>query len=809
MSRKRIRQTKVFDESEDEESGSERGTGSGSVGGSVGGLDEEVVMGELGGGEAEVGIDAESAEQSEPEAEQGEAESGEAEQGEGEADVGEAESGGEVEQGEGGESDSYAGLGVMARVGAAESDEEEEEEVGVGGGVSEHVHVTEDDLDNMPPDQLLMLFDRLYEQLVSVAPRIPSRFGKFALEQLIGEETMESVNLVSLRQTYMQSAAAFNDLVGRMNQYGMTKGLVEGIDARDLNLRIQHYRLFLGQLYSAACACVGCAVRRSSTDAKLSFEDEDAVKYPFLNTGEAQRREFKPTARLIYFFLSQAFTHNLRRANGMVYEQKYFGSTPTHAWVPKYSMSDFIHDMARKETHTDVWDMLHGEASKVISVENYLSKCRDSEFPTIKRERRYMSFMNGLYDIYEDRFYRYGDPHLTTEIVSCNFHEKELKVVWFDDPRYVQNPNLIQTPNLDRILRQQGFEIGSDVYRWILAWALGRPQYDMGIVERHHRNGVFLLGHAGSGKSTLAKIVEAMYADEDTGHLNSECEPKYALAQLVGKYVWFCLEVKKNFQLDMGMLLQMLEGRARMAIQKKNVTAWTEEWNIPGLLAGNEIPTKWIEGGAGNSLVRRMFIIEFPNKPPKLDPMLNARLMHELPAIMVKSNRMYRMIAEAIGPDGDIDEAMPAYFKETLARFQAKTQPFVYMLVHHPELVRDPLAKMSLVDLKHIYTQWSKANGHRQTILDDDEITRQIKSQGFEILVVKKAQPIEYNGKRMAGTFIVGLCLRSESSEANVGVAGSGSGAGVGAGAGIGAGVAGSGGMVSGSRSVTASDIFV
>ena len=751
----------------------------------------------------EVEVEAEEAEEAEAEAE----EAGEAEEAE------EAEAAEEVGE-EGGD-----------------DDDDDDDDHGVGGpgeAVAENVHVTEEDLDSMPPEQLLMLFDKLYEQLVTMAPRSPSQFGKYALLHLSGDEPIEGLSLVSLRQTYMQTAAAFNDLVGRMNQYGMTKGLVEGIDARDLNLRIQHYRLFLGQLYSAACACVGCAVRRSSTDVKLSFEDDDASKYPFLNTGEAQRREFKPTARLIYFFLSQAFTHNLRRCNGMVYEQKYVGSIATHAWVPKYSISDFIHDMARKETHTDIWDMLHGEASKAFSVENYLTKCRDSEFPTITRERRYMSFLNGLYDIYEDRFYRYGDPFLTADIVSCNFHEREMNPDWFLDERYKVDPNLIPTPNLDRILEQQDFELGSEVYKWILGWVLGRPQYKMGVIERHHRNGVFLLGHAGSGKSTLAKIIESMYADEDTGHLNSECEEKYALAQLVGKYVWFCLEVKKNFNLDIGMLLQMLEGLARLAIQKKNVTAWTEEWTIPGLMAGNEIPTKWIEGGAGNSLVRRMMIIEFHKKPPKLDPMLNTRLLQELPAIMVKSNRMYRLIANTIGPDGDIDEFMPGYFKETLARFQSRTQPFVYMLNNHPDLAKHIHYKITVIELKQLYVQWCKTNGHRQTALDDDEILRQIKSQGFEIVVVKRSQPIDHHGRKMSGTFVMGLCMKSDLPDSGSGSGGAGQavpglgsvlGLGAGAGAGSGSGGGGAAGPVtaggvvgavrSSGRSVSASDIFV
>lgn len=651
---------------------------------------------------------------------------------------------------------------------AEEEEEEQGEEEEEEGEAEEHgepeVSLTASDFVNMPPSDLLLSFETVYNTLINDAPRSTTSFGRYALRYFnTNGDRIDDMNLDALRKGYVDRAKSINQLVYYMNKYEMLSGVSEGVDSKELSKKLAHYRIFIGQMYSAACSLVGCVVRRASSDARLEFE-KDTTKYPFLNYGEHELSRMKAGSQLILFFLNKAFMNGLRKENGIVFEQKFIGTTPTHAWSPLFPMRTFIHTMAPKEIHYDVWEMLHGDGgSKVAQIETYLTDCTDFEFPSIKRERKYISFQNGVYFVYEDRFLLYGDPGLGGDVVSCNLHNKEMRVDWFQSP-YLEDPLRIATPNLDRILQEQGFVIGDRPYQWILAWVLGRPLYDMGIVEKHHRNGVFLLGHAGSGKSTLAKIVEAYYMPDDTGHLNSECEPKYALAALIGKYVWFCLEVKKNFQLDMGMLLQMLEGMTRISIQKKNVTAWAEEWNIPGLMAGNELPQKWVDGGAGNSLVRRMFVVEFPNKPPRLDPNLFSRLIRELPAIMVKSNRLYRKIAAEVGIDGDIDEHMPAYFKDTLMRFQTRTQPLIHMVQTNNELTTEfPEGKISLQDLKAAFVQWARVNGGGRAVCpDDDEMVRQMKSIGFAVKVVKKNQPIEYRGKKISGTFIMGLANRAQ-----------------------------------------------
>jgi energy-coupling factor transporter ATP-binding protein EcfA2 len=622
-----------------------------------------------------------------------------------------------------------------------------EEQGGAAAGEDAGEEASTSPLLHSPEERVKELAERLdmiYAMYVTDAPRHAYRYGRFVLD-LFAEQAGENgesvppaeLNPALLRRSYASKAAGLNRLVQELRVLGAfadgPAGICArvGLDSAQLRSRVWHLRLFLGQLFSMAVAMLGCAVRRSEPSAPLQLDD-DSAKYPFLNQGEGSVARMPPNAMLIYFFLGQAYLHGLRREGSMVYEQRFVGSQPSHAWTPLYSIHDFIHTMATKETHTDVWHMLHGDGSRVVTVERYLESCTDAEFPTIRRQRRYQSFRNGVYDVHRDRFLPYRTGGLDEDVVACNLHDLEVQPEWFR-PEALADPCLIPTPQLDRIFAEQGFHIGGDVYQWILAWVLGRPQYDMGTVEKHHRNGVFLLGHAGSGKSTLAKVLQRFYADKDTGQLNSECEPKFALAALSGKYVWFCTEVKKNFQLDMGMLLQMLEGRTRISVQEKFKTARDEEWNIPGLMAGNEIPSKWIDGGAGNSLVRRMMIVEFPNKPHTLDPNLEGNILRELAAIMVKANRLYRMLADRIGDRGDIDAALPNYFRDTLARFQAKTQPFVYMLNNHPDLHREPEAHITLLDLKGMYTQWCRLNNSRGGSIDDDELIRQLRSQGLRV----------------------------------------------------------------------------
>ena len=563
------------------------------------------------------------------------------------------------------------------------------------------------------------------------------------------------------------------------------------LSPKELRGKIWHLRLFLGQLFSAAAAVLGCGVRRANPSSAFEMGTDDCAKYPFLNSGESQAKTIRRDAKLIYFFLGQAYSQGFRREGGTVYRQRFVsGGHASHAWMPAFTMSEFLHRMCRKEIHAEIWDLLHGDGSRASTIEQYLARCADPEFPEIRRQRRYHSFLNGVYDVEADSFVGYGSAALTEDVVSCNLHELEMDRDWFADARFSDDPCGIPTPYLDRILQEQDIPPGGEVYQWVLAWVLGRTLYDMGTVEKHHRNGVLLLGHAGSGKSTLAKIVQAYYAAEDTGQLNSECEPKFALAALAGKKVWFCTEVKKNFQLDVGMLLQMLEG-ARMAIQEKHKTARDEDWRIPGIMAGNELPTKWIEGGAGNSLVRRMMIVSFPNKPKRLDPNLESNIMSELAAIMVKSNRLYRKVAAQIARTngGDIDTSLPQYFKNTLATFQARTQPFLYMLNTHTDLVRRVNGRVPVMELKNMYMAWARTNGYKNTAPDDEELARQLKSAGLIVRAHLGSDAVEFRGRRIGGLIVHGLAFRDGADGEGMGGGGGGGG--------------GSGGSISGAGSVS------
>ena len=652
--------------------------------------------------------------------------------------------------------------------GGEEDDDDEEEEDDDAAEEAAHADegedasdgLTEGDLDQMSGPELDITFTNVYDSLFQSMPSNPVRMTAYAFRTFTPNEPYESINFVSVRRGYQFIASGLNDLVHRMRSKGLFSK--EDPQGAERARKLHHYRIMLGQLFSAAEAALACSVRMTPPgNAVFDLgEGEGSMKYPYLNTGEISRTQMNPVTQLIYFFLHKAQLNNLRRSGNMVYEQRYLGHRPTHAWVPLYPITEFIYTHAPKEIHADVWEALHGRRM-VQTIADYLEKCTDLEFPVVSRHRRYMSFVNGVYDIYEDLFMPYGDHRLTDDVVACNMHNREIPPEWFTNPTFVEDPSRIPTPNLDMILREQGFEPGGDEYRWILAWALGRPQYDMGTIENNHRNGVLILGHAGTGKTTLAKVLQSFYDDNDTDVINSNCEPKYALANLVDKFVWFCTEVKKNFQLDTGMLLLMLEGNTRIAIQKKHATAWSIRWKIPGLMCGNELPDLWVD--AANSLKRRMLIIEFNNKPERSDTNLEEKLSREMAAIMVKANRMYRQIVRSIGRDGDIDDHLPEYFHRTLSKFERKTQPLVYMITSGSDLRKDRNGIMSFAQLTNTFNQWCRQMGRKAIGLDEDEATRQLKSLGMQVVRASVEHPVDVRGTRETnGLFVKGLVHKND-----------------------------------------------
>ena len=181
----------------------------------------------------------------------------------------------------------------------------------------------------------------------------------------------------------------------------------------------------------------------------------------------------------------------------------------------------------------------------------------------------------------------------------------------------------------------------------------------------------FLKGRGGSGKSTVATVVKNFYEASDVGILSNKSERKFGLQALLDKFVWLCLELKKNITLDQAEFQSMVSGEDMM-IAQKNQVAKQITWNAPGILCGNEAPS-WVD--AQGSIARRMAIITFSYSLQERDvvpDLLKKILQNELPALIVKCNQAYRITCDTYRQD-DIWKVLPPYFKKERLQFQKDT----------------------------------------------------------------------------------------------------------------------------------------
>ena len=95
-----------------------------------------------------------------------------------------------------------------------------------------------------------------------------------------------------------------------------------------------------------------------------------------------------------------------------------------------------------------------------------------------------------------------------------------------------------------------------------------------------------------------------------------------------------------------------------VSIAVKNKTALSIEWNVPGVLGGNEVPN-WRDNSG--SILRRILPWNFTKQVKEADPQLDEKLHKELPIILLKCVRGYLDYSNKYR-DRDIWRVVPPYF---------------------------------------------------------------------------------------------------------------------------------------------------
>ena len=170
----------------------------------------------------------------------------------------------------------------------------------------------------------------------------------------------------------------------------------------------------------------------------------------------------------------------------------------------------------------------------------------------------------------------------------------------------------------------------------------------------------FFKGIARSGKSTLiTKVFKKFYENEDVGTLSNNIEKKFGLSAIKDAFMFIAPEVKGDLALEQAEFQSMVSGED-VSVAVKNKTAVSIEWNVPGVLGGNEV-TNWKDNSG--SVLRRILPWNFSKQVRDADPQLDEKLNRELPIILLKCVKAYLDYSNKYR-DKDIWNVVPEYFKK-------------------------------------------------------------------------------------------------------------------------------------------------
>jgi hypothetical protein len=437
----------------------------------------------------------------------------------------------------------------------------------------------------------------------------------------------------------------------------------------------------------------------------------------------------------------------------------------THAWQFACTIPEFVHSIASLETTFEIWLKMTTNDFRRKIIE-HLREYPERKFMDLKPDRHWHSFRNGIYDTRRAAFFPYGSKEVPPDVISCKYHELEFDtgILEYDDWTD------IATPSLQRILDYQLSVANKDeVMRWVYVF-MGRLLFEVNELDKWQVI-LFCLGRAGTGKSKMLDCVTNFFCDEDVAVLANNSQKDFGLQTFVDKYMWTCYEVKHDFSLDQANFQSMVTGE-KVVIQRKHKTALSVLWKIPGILAGNEVPT-WQDNSG--SIGRRIILIKFDRKvlSEKVDPHLDKKIKQEMGALLHKCCKAYLQASQMYGesdiwkkykrPDGSLMSVLPSYFHEKREELVETVHPLANFIANSKLHVVDPgtnvgmpfhrfqeLANDYFLNKNYPKFSWGVQSKYKAVLEDYSIVYKKIDANYIK---ARGNVPMEYNGMEYrAGT---------------------------------------------------------
>lgn len=441
---------------------------------------------------------------------------------------------------------------------------------------------------------------------------------------------------------------------------------------------------------------------------------------------------------LILWCLHYMQEYNYKKYNGCVYRQIYSNDYPTGAWEKVDSIQNILYQSINKEiNYNQFLNVTSSSRDLIKATSEFLTKFDDKQFPFLNKDRHCFSFKNGIYYTKDNLFVKYEHlEHIPTTSKYFNVDFPE------EDP---------ETPYLDSILDYQ--QLSEEVKNIIFVF-MGRLLYEINTLDGWQCI-MFLEGQAGTGKSTIVNVCKDFYDEDDVGVLSNNIQKQFGLSDIYDKKMYIAPEIKKDFSIDQCEFQSIISGD-KLNIAIKYQPSKTLEWNIPGIMAGNEIPDFIDNSG---SIQRRILTVKFNHKVKNGDLKLQEKLRNEMGHIIKKINNAYLYFSKKYGST-NIWSVVPEYFRQTQKELAATTNPLVHLFCSNKvEFGTDKYIPEQY--LKQLYNNHCIENNYKRQRWNPQLYLGPI--QQFDITISKATKM--YAGKNTSDLFFNGIDIVDNTEE--------------------------------------------
>ena len=632
----------------------------------------------------------------------------------------------------------------------------------------EHAHeirmeVLRSEVSSLTPERLEQFIGQLEEKMGLTckgdrfAP-LTNGFRQFFRDDELDPNGMpQNVDLERIQEQKRRLVNLFSELYHRSSELGIKDKSSEDVNGDEF--RIAHRLMRLIETADDAYEIIFRYVRsferiNSPTVAPVAGDMDSSLFRCKTLDSPSEEDDASPYQRLLLYLLNKTYTQKMKRYKGQCCKQiETSDGFLTRAWKPIMEIKEFVYFYTQKEDKYDMWRNLTSKGSIVRDTVTHLSMCRDIQFPEIQKNRTVWSFSNGIFvgkewsdkaEQYICKFYPYGSDECSAidpTVVSCKFFDQEFP----EDETRVTRWQDIQTPVIQSIMDYQRFS--AEVAEWLYVF-IGRLCFDVNDQDSWQVI-PFLKGIAGSGKSTIiTKVCKKFYDAEDVRTLSNNIEKKFGLWSIHDGFMFISPEVKGDLSLEQAEFQSIVSGED-VSIARKNEKALSMTWNVPGILAGNEVPSYRDNSG---SVLRRLVTWNFARQVAQPDPMLEGKLDAEIPKILCKCVRAYLEYSSRYA-NKDIWNVLPAYFKTVQAQVATVTNPLQHFLASD-KLVYGPDKFIPQKLFVQIYNQHCQENVLGRCRFNEDIYAGPFSSREIDV----RCASLTYRNKAYANQkFIFGV----------------------------------------------------